>query len=360
MTTLQIIQDCQKRLSALEAATPLKTYTNRLAEIDERMAAPNAWSNNQAAASLLKERRQIVSVMETLKVFDSDIKFLLEYVTVFPEEADSYQGRALQLEHSLTSFEMTRLLSAPHDNGPAIMTITAGSGGLESANFVSMLYRCYLRYADARKWQMEILDRKDSEEHSAECIDSVSIRFDGEYAFGFLKQENGVHRLIRNSPFNSAGLRHTSFAAISVLPDIEDTINIEIKDEDLDIQTTRSGGAGGQAVNKISSCIILKHLPSGIQIRSQTERSQHENRRLALKLLKAKLYDLEVKKKNEEKDKTIAAQMSSRFGSQIRTVTLNPFQLAKDHRSGFETSQAQDYLDGKIHDFVIAALREAI
>ncbi len=357
MHPLQLIKQCQQRSCALQETIPVKEHQDRINQIDETMLDQTIWNDNRKAAALLKERQQLSSLVKDLQGIVETTALLFEYVDSFPDEIDSFNDQIVDLDKTINEFELAQMLNGEHDKGAAILTISSGSGGLESSNWVSMLLRMYLRYADSRGYKVEMLDEKPSAEHSSICLDNVSIRVEGENAYGFLKSESGVMRLIRNSPFSSGDARHTSFAAVSVLPDVEDNIEVVIEEKDIEWQFVRSQGSGGQNVNVTNSCARLKHLPSGIMIRAQTERSQHENKRLALKILKAKLFDLEAKKQESENDKLIGEQSNNAFGSQIKTITMAPYTLVKNHRSGYETSQVDNYLDGDIHQSLISNLR---
>jgi peptide chain release factor 2 len=260
-----------------------------------------------------------------------------------------------QLETEINQIELTMKLSGEHDDRDAIVAIHPGAGGTESQDWAEMLLRMYLRFAERRGWSTEMVDYQAGEEAG---IKSATMMVRGDYAYGYLKSEHGVHRLVRISPFDAAKRRHTSFASVYVYPDIDEEIQIDINDKDLRVDTYRSSGAGGQHVNVTDSAVRITHLPTGIVVTCQNERSQHKNRDVAMKLLRARLYQLELDKRQVEQEKLEGEKKDIAFGSQIRSYVLQPYQLVKDLRTGYEVGDVQRVLDGDLNGFVEAYLAQ--
>jgi peptide chain release factor 2 len=249
--------------------------------------------------------------------------------------------------------EFTRMLGGPHDQVDAILTVNPGAGGTDSQDWAGMLLRMYVRFCERQGWKIEYLDRQDADEAG---IKSATVSVQGDYAYGMLKGEAGVHRLVRISPFDAAARRHTAFAACFVYPDLDDDVEVEIKDSDLRLDTYRASGAGGQHVNKTDSAIRITHLPSGIVVQCQAERSQHKNKAKAMKMLKARLYELEMSVRDEERQAVESSKQAINFGSQVRNYVMHPYRLVKDVRSNYETGNLDAVLDGDLQGFITAYL----
>lgn len=304
----------------------------------------------------ISELKQEVTSFENLYDQAVYIYDLLE-MTEQEEDEELYRQIVNDLEglhKEFQRFEMLILFSGEHDNKDAIVTLHAGAGGTEAQDWVQMLLRMYTRWAEDSGYQVEILDYLEGDEAG---IKSVTFLVKGEHAYGKLKCEEGVHRLIRISPFDASGRRHTSFASLSVLPEISESVEVNIDPDDLRIDTYRSGGAGGQHVNKTDSAVRITHIPTGIVVQCQNERSQHANRLAAMKILQAKLYELKQREMEDNLQKLKGEYKEIAWGSQIRTYTLNPFTLVKDHRTGVEIGNANAVLDGDIDEFISAYLR---
>jgi peptide chain release factor 2 len=330
----------------------------RLAEIDELSSAPDFWNDTAKAREISREKSRVeAEVGRAGKLMGglADAGALLE---LFAESGEAGLGQECEaeldrLEHECRDIELAKMLKGAHDSQNAILEINPGAGGTEAQDWGEILLRMYLRWAEKQGFEREIVNIQPGE---GAGIKNATVLIEGENAFGFLRSERGVHRLVRISPFDSNARRHTSFASVAVMPDIEEDVEIEVRDDDLRIDTYRSSGAGGQHVNKTDSAVRITHLPTGIVVACQNERSQHKNKDRAMKLLKAKLYDREMEKKREELEKIAGERRKIDFGSQIRSYVMQPYQLVKDLRTGMESGNIQAVLDGDLNAFVEAYL----
>jgi peptide chain release factor 2 len=328
----------------------------RLVEVEQRAADPDLWQDNDVAMQIQQERARLQRSLEAFLALEkglSDASELRELAEEDAEIAQEVDASLAKVQQAVERLELQRLLGGPYDPNNAIVQINAGAGGTESQDWAQILMRMLLRWAERRGFDLEMLDTQPGEEAG---IKSTSFMVSGPYAYGYLKSEAGVHRLVRISPFDSQKRRHTSFASVGVAPEIDDSIEIDIRDDDLRVDTYRSSGAGGQHVNKTDSAIRLTHLPTGIVVACQAERSQHKNRAKAMKMLRAKLFELELRKQAEEKAKITGEKKSIEWGSQIRSYVLQPYRLVKDHRTGHEIGNADAVLDGDLDGFIEAYL----
>jgi len=333
----------------------------RLAEVELELAEPSVWEDQGRAQELGRERATLETIVHTIEKLESgasDSTDLLEMAASEDDQAtvDELEGEINALVRSLEQLEFRRMFDGEMDANNAFLDIQAGSGGTEAQDWAEMMLRMYLRWGEAKGFKTDLIEVSGGD---VAGIKSATIQFQGEYAFGWLRTETGVHRLVRKSPFDSGSRRHTSFASVFVAPEIDDNIEIDINPADLRVDTYRASGAGGQHVNKTDSAVRLTHNPSGIVVQCQTERSQHQNRDNAMKLLRAKLYEMEILKRNTEKQAMEDSKADIGWGSQIRSYVLDASRI-KDLRTGVETSNTQAVLDGDIDQFIEASLKSGL
>ncbi|MCI8742347.1 MAG: peptide chain release factor 2 [Lachnospiraceae bacterium] len=349
----------EKPLVEVRDSLDLDNKVRRIDELDKSMEEPGFWDDAEKSTRLVQEAKRLKDTVELYQGLEQqyeDIQVMIEmgYEENDPELVPEIQQMLEEFQESLEKLRMETLLSGEYDKYNAILRLNAGAGGTESCDWCSMLYRMYCRFADKMGYKTEVLDYLDGDEAG---IKSVTIQINGDNAFGYLKSERGVHRLVRISPFNAAGKRQTSFVSCDVMPDIEEDLDVEINQDDLRIDTYRSSGAGGQHINKTSSAIRITHLPTGIVVQCQNERSQFQNKDKAMQMLKAKLYMLK-QQENAEKLSDIRGDVKDNgWGSQIRSYVLQPYTMVKDLRTGEETGNVTSVLDGGLDSFISAYLK---
>lgn len=326
----------------------------RISEIDSFSHQPEFWNDTRNASKLNKEREGLAGAVAA---YDDQVKALADVEAIIELTGSGDAGELVSealselahVEKALDTMEFQRMLSGERDPSDAILFINAGAGGTEACDWAEMLLRMYRRWADSRGYANAVVDFTPGD---GAGFRSVTLTVGGKYAYGYLKAENGVHRLVRISPFDANKRRHTSFASVFVLPEIEDDIEVNIRDEDLRIDTYRAGGAGGQHVNKTDSAVRITHLPTNIVVACQNERSQHQNKQVAMRVLRSKLYEIEVEKKMAEQAILEKDKKKIEWGSQIRSYVLQPYRIVKDHRTGFESGNVDAVLDGDIDEFI--------
>lgn len=329
----------------------------RVEEIEKKLTDPSIWDNPKKSAELLKEKKVLENYLSIETKFKQGIDDIETYFSLMDEDPDllaETEQEISHFEHLVEEAETKNYLSGKTDSSNAFLSIHPGAGGTESQDWAEMLLRMYLRFGEREKFKVKIIELQAGDEAG---IKSVSVKFDGEFAYGYLKQEVGVHRLVRISPYDANKRRHTSFAAVFVYPEVDDSIEIEIDPADLRIDTYRASGKGGQHVNTTDSAVRITHIPTNAVAQCQNERSQHQNKDSAMKMLKSKLYDLELRKQLKEKDKMENEKGEIAWGNQIRSYVLHPYQSVKDHRTNVDIGNTQRVLDGDIFEFITAALK---
>ena len=344
----ELLKKLEQKIENIKNIIKPENIKNRLKEIEELENNPDFWNDAKKAGEIQKEKNRLQSILQKYEDAKRSVEDAKELFEMAKEEEDNETlnmlfEEALNLEDKVTKVEIQTMLSGENDSKNAIVSIHPGAGGTESQDWTSMLYRMYLRWAERHGFKVEILDYQEGDEAG---IKDVSFIIKGENAYGYLKTESGIHRLVRISPFDSNARRHTSFASVIVSPEVDDDIDITIEDKDIRVDTYRASGAGGQHVNKTDSAIRITHIPTGIVVQCQNDRSQHKNRATAMKMLKSKLYELELEKKKAEKEGTPKSEIG--WGHQIRSYVLTPYQQVKDTRSNKAYSNVEAILDGDI------------
>jgi len=325
------------------------------------MTKPDFWEGGESAQKILRERTSILESLSPWQQNQKDLEEMEILLHLIEEQGDEKEAQELlkkvqKSEEAIGQMEFRRMLGGEHDGSNAIVSINAGAGGTEAQDWVEILLRMYLRWGEGKGFETKIIDILPGEEAG---LKNVTFTVNGRYAYGYLKAEIGIHRLVRISPFDAGARRHTSFASVFVLPEISDDIVIQIDEKDLKIDTYRSSGAGGQHVNKTDSAVRITHLPTGIVVQCQNERSQHKNKAIALKILKARLYEKEMKEKEEKIEELHNSKKEIAWGSQIRSYILHPYKMVKDHRTNKVINQVDRVLDGELDGLIKAYLLSA-
>ncbi|WP_264786887.1 peptide chain release factor 2 [Aeromonas caviae] len=358
---LNKLKELSERTELLRGCLDYDAKKERLEEVNAELEQPDVWNEPERAQALGKERvslENVVSTIDTLTQGVDDVEMLVS-LAVEGEDEETFNEAVVEadeLEAKLVDLEFRRMFSGQHDGSDCYIDIQSGSGGTEAQDWANMVLRMYLRWGDAHGYKPELIE---CSEGDVAGIKSATIKFTGEYAFGWLRTETGVHRLVRKSPFDSGGRRHTSFCSVFVYPEIDDDIEIEINPADLRIDVYRASGAGGQHVNRTESAVRITHVPTGVVVQCQNDRSQHKNKDQCMKQLKAKLYELEIQKQNAEKQALEETKSDIGWGSQIRSYVLDDSRI-KDLRTGVETRNTQSVLDGDLDKFIEASLKSGL
>ncbi|MDI6453413.1 peptide chain release factor 2 [Peloplasma aerotolerans] len=353
----KFISNMNESIEDLKKALNPQKLESQYRELNDLMQQPNFWSDTNQAKKITKQATEIRQKLDEFSDLEKQHKNLVDWFEISEEGTEEWDVLETDLEtlqKKLKAFEIKTLLNEPYDANNTIIELHPGAGGTESQDWCDMLYRMYTRYAQKKNFKVELLDYQAGEEAG---IKSVTLLIKGAYAYGYLKAERGVHRLVRISPFDSNARRHTSFASVDVLPEIIDEVDVEIKDEDLKIDVYRSGGAGGQSVNTTDSAVRITHLPTNIVVTCQNERSQLKNKEAAMSVLKSKLAQEEIKKQEAILKDIKGEQKDIAWGSQIRSYVFHPYQMVKDHRTNYEVGNVDLVMDGELDGFINAYLK---
>jgi peptide chain release factor 2 len=358
--TRKAFDEAKKTLFDLSESLDLAGRKKRIAEIDEIVSQPDFWNDMQAGQKIMQEKKRLEHPLNHYNKLQGEIEDLEVMMELAKEEEDpdidaEITQSLARLNSELDDFELETIMNGEYDDNNAILSIHPGAGGTESQDWTEMLYRMYVRWAERHGYKVEVLDMLDGDEAG---LKSVTIQINGDNVYGYLKAEKGVHRMVRISPFDASGRRQTSFAAVEVMPEIEDNTDIKIDDKDLKVDTYRSSGAGGQHVNKTSSAVRITHLPTGIVVQCQNERSQIQNRATAMKMLISKLTEEKIKKQEEELARLHGDLQEIGWGSQIRSYVFHPYTMVKDHRTNVEKGNVNAVMDGDIDEFINAYLKQ--
>ena len=340
----------------------LSAKKSRIEELEKEQVAEGFWDDYKKAQSTVRELKLLKDYVETYNRLNGEYENLEEVFEMLNQDADSelqeiFEEDFTSFEASLEDFEIKVLLSHEYDQSNCLLELHPGAGGTESCDWCEMLYRMYTKYAEAKGFKVSVMDYLPGE---VAGIKSVTVLIEGPMAYGYLKSEKGVHRLVRISPFDSGGRRHTSFASVDVIPEFNETTELEVEDKDLEVETMRSSGAGGQHVNKTDSAVRVTHIPTGISVKCQSGRSQHDNKDKAMMLLKSKLYQLQVEEQMKKVAEIKGEQKLIEWGSQIRSYVFQPYKLVKDNRTEYETTDVQGVMDGKLDNFIFAYLKTLV